>query len=92
MVMSHWFHNAIWLETSAGISPNEINSTTSPPHLHLHRPSVRKSCHAVVIQYPSPLSRVLPEKQIHDSKGIIILVLGFTLLSRCSVKLPTGAC
>jgi len=92
MVMSHWFHTAIWLETSAGISPNEINLTTSPPHLHLHLPNVCKSCHAIKIQTASPLSRVLPEKQIHDSKGVIILVLGFTLLSRCSVKLPTGAC
>jgi len=92
MVMSHWFHIAIWLETSAAITPNEINSTTSPPHLHLHLPNVRKSCHAVMIQTASPLSRVLPEKQIHDSKGVTILVLGFTLLSRCSVKLPTGAC
>ena len=92
MVISHWFHTAILLETSAGISPNEINSTTSPPHLHLHLPNVHISCHALMIQTASPLSRVLPEKQIRDSKGVTILVLGFTLLSRCSVELPTGAC
>jgi hypothetical protein len=54
MVMSHWFNNAIWLETYVGVSPNEIYSTTSPSHLHLLLPKVCKSCHAVMIVTPSP--------------------------------------